>query len=127
MLERFPLDEIYGAHGAADLPVGTFGFTKGFMQASADHIFITVKGKGGHGARPHTVVDPIVAAGTLIVALQTVVSRSINPMHPAVVSLGSIQGGRPRGRFGRPRNREAHGHDALRVARRSGRARAAHR
>lgn len=97
MLERFPLDEIYGAHGAADLPVGTFGFTKGFMQASADHIFITVKGKGGHGARPHTVVDPIVAAGTLIVALQTVVSRSINPMHPAVVSLGSIQGGDPVG------------------------------
>lgn len=97
LLERFPLDEIYGAHGAADLPVGTFGFTHGFMQASADLVRMTVRGRGGHGARPHGAVDPIAAAGMLIVALQTVVSRSVDPMHPAVLSIGSVHGGHPSG------------------------------
>lgn len=97
LFERFPVTEIYGAHAAGELPLGTFGFTPGAQSAAADRFLIHVKGVGGHGARPHKTVDPVVAAGELIVALQTVVSRSIDPMRPAVVSIGSIHGGDPEG------------------------------
>lgn len=97
LFERFPCTEIYGAHAAGELPVGHFGFTRGTASAAADRFTITVKGLGGHGGRPHKTVDPVAAAGLLITALQTVVSRSIDPMHPAVVSIGSIHGGDPDG------------------------------
>lgn len=97
LFERFPCTEIYGAHAAGELPAGHFGFTRGTASAAADRFTITVKGLGGHGGRPHKTVDPVAAAGLLICALQTVVSRSIDPMRPAVVSIGSIHGGDPDG------------------------------
>ena len=97
LFERFPVDEIYGVHCAGELPLGVIGFTKGAQCAAADHFHITVKGVGGHGARPHKTVDPVVASGILIGALQTIVSRSVDPMRPAVVTIASIHGGDPKG------------------------------
>jgi amidohydrolase len=97
LFERFPVDEIYGVHCAGELPLGVIGFTKGAQCAAADHFRITVKGVGGHGARPHKTVDPVVASGILIGALQTIVSRSVDPMRPAVVTIASIHGGDPQG------------------------------
>ena len=97
LFERFPIDEIYGVHCAGELPLGVIGFTKGAQCAAADHFRITVKGVGGHGARPHKTVDPVVATGILIGALQTIVSRSVDPMRPAVVTIASIHGGDPKG------------------------------
>ena len=97
LFERFPVDEIYGVHCAGELPLGVIGFTKGAQCAAADHFRITVKGVGGHGARPHKTVDPVVATGILIGALQTIVSRSVDPMRPAVVTIASIHGGDPKG------------------------------
>ena len=97
LFERFPVDEIYGVHCAGELPLGVIGFTKGAQCAAADHFRITVKGVGGHGARPHKTVDPVVASGILIGVLQTIVSRSVDPMRPAVVTIASIHGGDPQG------------------------------
>lgn len=97
LFERFPVDEIYGVHCAGELPLGVIGFTKGAQCAAADHFRITVKGVGGHGARPHKTVDPVVTSGILIGALQTIVSRSVDPMRPAVVTIASIHGGDPQG------------------------------
>lgn len=97
LFERFPIDEIYGVHCAGELPLGAIGFTKGAQCAAADHFRITVKGVGGHGVRPHKTVDPVVASGILIGALQTIVSRSVDPMRPAVVTIASIHGGDPQG------------------------------
>ena len=97
LFERFPVGEIYGVHCAGELPLGVIGFTKGAQCAAADHFRITVKGVGGHGARPHKTVDPVVATGILIGALQTIVSRSVDPMRPAVVTIASIHGGDPKG------------------------------
>lgn len=97
LFERFPVDEIYGVHCAGELPLGVIGFTKGAQCAAADHFRITVQGVGGHGARPHKTVDPVVASGILIGALQTIVSRSVDPMRPAVVTIASIHGGDPQG------------------------------
>ena len=97
LFERFPVGEIYGVHCAGELPLGVIGFTKGGQCAAADHFRIRVKGVGGHGARPHKTVDPVVATGILIGALQTIVSRSVDPMRPAVVTIASIHGGDPKG------------------------------
>lgn len=89
----FMPDEIYALHGAPDIPLGRFGMTRGWMQAAADRFEIVVSAPGGHGARPHLGADAIVTAGRLVEALQTIVSRDIDPLHPAVLSIGSISGG----------------------------------
>ena len=69
------------------------GCRPGYCLARADSVDITVRGKGGHGAYPHTTVDPIVQAAQLVLALQTIVSREVKPTEPAVVTVGSIHGG----------------------------------
>ena len=73
--------------------VGQIGYSRGRMMASADRFLITLKGKGGHGATPHLTVDPISMAGQLICRLQTILSREINPVDPAVLTIGRIAGG----------------------------------
>ena len=88
-----PASEIYAVHGAADVPFGRFATKPGPMTAAGDLFRIAVKGKGGHGGRPQAAVDPVVAAGQLIVALQSVVSRNTDPTHAAVISIGSIHAG----------------------------------
>lgn len=75
------------------LPAGSVAYRGGFAMANSDSVDITVRGVSGHGAQPHTTVDPIVQAAQLVTALQTIVSREVSPIEPAVVTIGSIQGG----------------------------------
>jgi len=81
-------------HNRPGDPVGKFSIRPGPMMAAADRISITVKGRGAHAARPHVGIDPIVAASHIVVALQSVVARDIDPLAAAVVTIGSIQGGK---------------------------------
>lgn len=86
-------DAVYGLHLWTPLSLGTIGSAPGPLMASADEFFIDVIGKGGHAGMPHRTVDSIVAAAALVTQLQSIVSRSIDPLCPAVVSVGTIQGG----------------------------------
>ncbi|MDX5477483.1 MAG: M20 family metallopeptidase [Cyclobacteriaceae bacterium] len=82
---------IVGQHVMPLIPVGKVGFRKGMYMASADELYITVKGKGGHGAMPETLVDPVLIASHMIVALQQVVSRNASPKIPSVLSFGRVE------------------------------------
>lgn len=84
---------IFGLHLWQGLPTGTVGIIKGPMMAQSDNFRITVKGKGGHGSMPQATVDPILTAAELVVNLQSIVSRSVDPLKPAVLSFGTIHGG----------------------------------
>lgn len=81
---------ILGQHVTPELEVGKIGFRAGKFMASSDEIYITVKGKGGHAAAPHKLVDPVLMASHLIIALQQIVSRYSNPIMPSVVSFGKV-------------------------------------
>lgn len=87
------VDEIYGLHVIAQNDAGTVGFFPGEMMASADELFFTIKGRSGHGARPQFAIDPIVTAAQVITALQTLVSRNLDPFSQGVITIGSIHGG----------------------------------
>lgn len=87
------VDVIYGVHLWTPIPVGTVASAPGPLMASTDEFFIDVLGRGGHGGMPHKTVDSVVAASALVLQLQSVVSRSVDPLDPAVVTIGSIQGG----------------------------------
>ena len=94
LLARFPRPDFAVAiHDAADMPAGQVGFHAGYAQANVDSVDITIKGRGGHGAYPETTIDPIVIAARLVLDLQTIVSREVKPTEPAVVTVGSIDGG----------------------------------
>ncbi|MBH9974780.1 MULTISPECIES: M20 aminoacylase family protein [Bartonella] len=93
LFEKFPCDRIYGLHNWPGFPAGTLRFTKGPMMASVDTAYITVRGKGGHGARPETTIDPIVAASSIVMALQTIVSRNVPPLEAALITVGMFKGG----------------------------------
>lgn len=82
---------IIGQHVMPFIPVGKVGFRKGMYMASADELYITVKGKGGHGAMPETLVDPVLIASHMIVALQQVISRNASPKIPSVLSFGRVE------------------------------------
>ena len=84
---------IFGLHVHPGLEVGKLSFRSGVVMASADELYFTIKGKGGHAAAPHTTVDTILVASQLIVALQQIVSRNRNPFSPSVLSITSVQGG----------------------------------
>jgi hippurate hydrolase len=91
---RFPKPDVLLAfHDSASLPAGAIGVTRGYALANVDSVDIDVKGVGGHGAYPQTTRDPIVLASRIVVALQTLVSRENSPFDPAVVTVGSFQGG----------------------------------
>ncbi len=91
---RFPKPNFALAlHVSHDLEAGKVGYHAGPAMAGTTAVTITVKGRGGHGALPHTTVDPIVLASSLVLDLQTIISRDNNPLDPAVVTIGSIQGG----------------------------------
>ncbi|HYM19420.1 MAG TPA: amidohydrolase [Candidatus Kapabacteria bacterium] len=87
------VDEIYGLHVIAQHDAGTVGFCEGEMMASADELYITIKGKSGHGARPQFAIDPIVTASQVVLALQTLISRNLDPFAQGVITIGSIHGG----------------------------------
>ncbi len=91
---RFPKpDKAISLHVHPGLKAGTIGYCSGYCMANVDMMDITVHGKGGHGAYPHLGKDPIVLSAKIIMALQTIVSREISPLEPAVVTVGSIHGG----------------------------------
>ncbi|MEQ8210127.1 MAG: amidohydrolase [Lacipirellulaceae bacterium] len=91
---RFPRpDYALALHVAADKPTGTLYCKTGYALANVDSVDITVKGRGGHGAYPHTTIDPVVIAARLVLDLQTIVSREVKPIEPAVITVGSIKGG----------------------------------
>src|SRR5678809_1190991 len=77
-------------HVHTGMPVGKTSFRSGKVMASADELYITIKGKGGHAASPHLCVDPILIASHLIISLQQVISRNNNPHNPSVLSITSI-------------------------------------
>jgi amidohydrolase len=87
------VDMAVGFHNHPDMAVGQYGYVRGASLASVDTFDITVHGKSGHAAYPHNTIDPVMAAASLVMQLQTVVSREIPPTQPAVVTVGTIQGG----------------------------------
>ncbi|WP_251551527.1 M20 metallopeptidase family protein [Neobacillus muris] len=88
------VDAIYGIHLMSDVPLGKIGFATGYAMASSDDFDITIEGKGGHAGYPHDAVDPIYIASHLIQSFQSVVSRSLNPLHAGVISFGGMQTGK---------------------------------
>lgn len=93
LFERFPCDAIFGLHNHPGLATGTFGFRAGPLMAACDTVKVRVTGRGGHAARPHLAVDPLLIASSLVLALQTIVSRNIDPIEAAVVTVGSLHAG----------------------------------
>ncbi len=93
LFERFPCDAIFGLHNHPGVPTGTFLFGAGPFMSASDTAKVTIRGRGGHAARPHLAVDPVVIAGSLIMALQTVVSRNIDPTQTAIVTIGTVHAG----------------------------------
>lgn len=86
-------DQGIALHVDGNLPSGTIGYVPGWAAANVDSVKITIYGRGGHGARPHQTIDPIVTSAHLVMALQTIVSRRVDPSESAVVTVGSIHGG----------------------------------
>jgi hippurate hydrolase len=94
LFKRFPKpDFALAIHNSASVAAGTIEYVPGYALASVDSIDVTLYGKGGHGAYPHTTVDPIVLAARTVLSLQTIVSREKSPLEPAVLTVGSIHGG----------------------------------
>ena len=94
LFTKFPKPDYCVAwHVASELPAGTVGFCEGYALANVNSVDLTIRGVGGHGAYPHTTKDPVVIAAQTIMALQTIVSREMKPIDPAVVTVGSIHGG----------------------------------
>jgi amidohydrolase len=91
LFEKFPAHEVYALHNWPALPPGKIAVASGPMMAATDEVQIEVRGKGGHGAMPHLVVDPVVAAAQVISALQTIASRNVDPTDAVVVSICSMQ------------------------------------
>ena len=93
LFKKFPRPDFNLALHVGSLPAGKITYTKGYAMANVDMADITIYGVGGHGAYPHKAKDPIVLASKIILALQTIVSRELDPLSPAVVTVGSIHGG----------------------------------
>ena len=93
LFDRFPCDAIFGLHNNPGVPSGHFGFGSGPFMAACDTARITIHGRGGHAARPHQAVDPVLIAGSLVMALQSVVARNVEPRQTAVVTVGMLHAG----------------------------------
>ncbi|MGD9737850.1 MAG: M20 aminoacylase family protein [Bauldia sp.] len=93
LMDRFRIEEVYGMHNMPGIPVGHFATRHGAIMASTDEFKITINGRGGHAASPHNTVDPVVVAAAVIQGLQSIVSRNVDPLESAVVSLTRIDAG----------------------------------
>ncbi|MEY3782752.1 MAG: putative hydrolase YxeP [Pseudomonadota bacterium] len=93
LFEQYPCDAVFAMHNMPGTPVGHFVFRDGAAMASSDYATIRVHGTGGHGAMPHRAADPLVAAASMVMALQTIVSRNVDPLHTAVVTVGALHAG----------------------------------
>ena len=94
LFERFPCDAVFALHNHPGSPARAFRYHAGPFMSASDRVTIVVKGIGGHAARPHQAVDPIVAASSIVMALQTIVARNVDPTKTAVITVGTIQGGK---------------------------------
>jgi len=93
MMERWNIDEVYGMHNQPGMAVGAFATRPGPFLAASDRIYITIEGKGGHAAKPHMAIDPVLVGSHIVVAMQSIVARAINPLEQGVVSLCQFQAG----------------------------------
>lgn len=93
MAERFGIDEFYGMHNYPGMPVGEFGINSGPIMAAADYVTIDIEGHGGHAARPHMTIDPVLVGAHIITGIQSVVSRNTDPLKSAVVSICIVEAG----------------------------------
>jgi amidohydrolase len=93
LFEKVSIDEVYGMHNWPGMPLGQFGIRAGGIMAATDRFYIDIEGQGGHAARPQQTVDPIIVAAQLVTALQTIVSRNLDPLESAVLSVTMIEAG----------------------------------
>ena len=93
MMDRFKIEEVYGMHNYPGFPIGDFAIRSGPMMAAADRIYIDIEGLGGHAARPHTSIDTVVVGAAIVNALQSIVSRNVDPLESAVVSITQFHAG----------------------------------
>jgi hippurate hydrolase len=93
LFEQHPCDAVFAMHNMPGTPAGHFVFRDGAAMASSDYATIRIHGTGGHGAMPHRAADPLVAAAAIVMALQTIVSRNVDPLHTAVVTVGALHAG----------------------------------
>jgi hippurate hydrolase len=93
LVARFGIEEFFGLHNMPGLPAGQFGIKAGGIMAASDKFEIVVEGKGGHAALPHNTVDPVMISAQIIMALQTIVSRSVDPLREAVVTVTMVEAG----------------------------------
>lgn len=93
LFDRFDVAEVYGMHNWPGMPVGHFGVRVGGIMAATDRFYIDIEGQGGHAARPNQTIDPIIVAAQMVTALQTIVSRNIDPLDSAVVSVTMLEAG----------------------------------
>lgn len=93
LFERYKIDMIFGLHNQPDTPSGKVAIKEGGLMAAVDRVEISIKGKGGHGGVPHRNVDPVLATASVIMNLQSIVSRNVDPLDTAVISLGTLHGG----------------------------------
>ncbi len=93
LFEQFPCDAIFAMHNMPGFPRGKLLLRDGATMASSENITITLEGKGGHGAMPHVAIDPVVAGASIVMALQTIVSRNVAPLQMSVITVGSLQAG----------------------------------
>jgi len=93
MFDDFKIDEVYALHNWPELPIGSIGVNNGPMMAAVDEFDIVVKGRGGHAAIPQLAIDPVVIASQIVLAVQTIVSRSTDPVDKALISITKINGG----------------------------------
>ena len=94
LFERFPCDAVFAMHNMPGIEQGHLVLREGATMASSDYATITLQGTGGHGAMPHHAADPIVAAASIVMALQTIVSRNVDPLDAAVVTVGALHAGK---------------------------------
>ena len=93
MMDRFGIGEVYGMHNYPGLPVGEFAIRSGPIMAAADHLTIDIEGVGGHAARPHLSIDTVLVGSQIVNALQSIVSRNVDPLHSAVISICMFHAG----------------------------------
>ena len=95
LMDRFRIDQVYGMHNNPGLPLGAFSIRPGPIMAATDSVDFRIEGHGGHAARPHLCIDPVLAGSQLVVALQSIVSRNVDPLESAVISVCEFHAGVP--------------------------------
>jgi amidohydrolase len=96
LMDRFAIDQVYGMHNGPGIPVGSFAIRSGPIMAATDAVDIRIEGLGGHAARPHKCIDSVLVGAQLITALQSIVSRTVDPLDSAVVSMCEFHAGNAR-------------------------------